>query len=327
MRSSFRGAGAARREGPSFKVPPGDAVVSEEGSGLKAEPYVPANTTRRAAIAGVAAVATMGAAPASLGRARPQRIVSLNSCLDVILTRVADRAQIAGLSHYSQERDASSLPSGDRDYHFLQGTAEEVVALAPDLVLVDTMTAPATRNALRRLGARTETFVTPETVADSLAQVRRIGALAGHPERGEAEVARIEAALRAAAPLPGQRRPRALIFQRGGFASGPGTLMDEMLNRTGFTNAMVSYGYRRSSDVPLERVAADPPDLLLSGEPSAGAASWGERVMSHPSLSRASRRMRVVTFPAHLMYCGGPNLARTAGILADARRQVLGGAA
>jgi len=34
--------------------------------------------------------------------------------------------------------------------------------------------------------------------------------------------------------------------------------------------------------------------------------------------------MQVVTFPERLMYCGGPNLARSAPLLAAARRRIAG---
>jgi iron complex transport system substrate-binding protein len=61
----------------------------------------------------------------------------------------------------------------------------------------------ATRNALDRLKIPTALFGVPETVAESLEQVREVAAKVGHPERGEALVARIEAALAAAAPKPG----------------------------------------------------------------------------------------------------------------------------
>ena len=48
----------------------------------------------------------------------PRRIVSLNPCLDVILVHVADRAQIAALSHYSHEPSSSSLGELGRTFPF-----------------------------------------------------------------------------------------------------------------------------------------------------------------------------------------------------------------
>ena len=46
----------------------------------------------------VGAAAALIAAPA-VAHPAPRRIVSLNACLDAILVHVADRGQIAALSH------------------------------------------------------------------------------------------------------------------------------------------------------------------------------------------------------------------------------------
>jgi iron complex transport system substrate-binding protein len=271
--------------------------------------------TRRAAMAGVAALGLAGAA-----KAPARRIVSLNPCLDAILVSVADPGQIAALSHYSRQPMASSVRAAGQRFPITYESAEEVIALSPDLVLASRHSSLATRNSLKRLGVAVELFSTPNSVATSLEQVRRIADLTGHPERGRAEVARIEAALAAAAPPPGSRPIRALVFQRNGFTSGPHTLIDELLRRTGFHNAAVDYGARRTTDISLDSVVSNPPDVLLSGEALPGAPTWGERVMKHPALRALRGRMRVVSFPEHLMYCGGPNLVESAALLARARR-------
>ena len=98
--------------------------------------------------------------------------------------------------------------------------------------------------------------------------------------------------------------------------------MDELLRRTGFRNTAVDYGAERTTDIPLESIVTNPPEVLLSGETLPGAPTWGERVMNHPALEALRGRMRVVSFPAHLMYCGGPNLIESATRLAAARRSV-----
>jgi iron complex transport system substrate-binding protein len=275
----------------------------------------PLRPTRRAALAGAAALGLAGGA-----RAPARRIVSLNPCLDAILVQVAEPSQIAALSHWSRQPGASSVGPVASRFRVTYETAEEVIALQPDLVLASDRTALATRNALATLRIPVELFSLPETVRDSLAQVRRIADLVGHPERGDAEVRRIEDALAAAAPPPGARPVRALVYQRNGFASGPHTLMDELLRRTGFRNALVDYGYTGSTDVPLDLVVTDPPQVLLSGETTPGEPSWGERVMRHPALRRLDGRVRVVTFPIHLMNCGGPNIVEAAARLSAARR-------
>ncbi|MES2895920.1 MAG: ABC transporter substrate-binding protein [Pseudomonadota bacterium] len=274
--------------------------------------------TRRSALAAGVAVPLGGAA-----RAGPRRIVSLNPCLDAILVHVADRAQIVALSHYSREPSSSSIGALGAAFPVTYGTAEEVLALAPDLVLASRFTPPATRDAFRRLGVPAEFFDLSETVASSLAQVRHVAGLVGRPERGEALVARIEAALAAAAPPAGAPVLTALVFQAGGLASARGTLIDEMMRRAGFENAATRYGLERTGAVPLEYLVADPPDVLLAGLVRPGLPTWSDRVMGHPALARVAHRMYRADFPQQLTFCGGPTLIRTAAFLAKARRDAL----
>jgi iron complex transport system substrate-binding protein len=278
---------------------------------------------RREMLAAGAAFALAAAAPAP---APARRVVSLNPCLDAALLAVADPAQVAALSHFSREEDASSVGAAALKFPFVYESAEEVIARSPDLVLASRHSSLATRNALRRLGVPVLLFSTPDTVAGSLDQMMRIASAVGRTARGRAERARIEAALAAAAPPPGTKPLTALVYQRGGFSSGPGTLMDELLTRTGFTNAIVRYGITRTRDVPLEQVVADPPQVLLRGVDYPGQPGWGERIMRHPALARVGPRMRIVTFPQRLMFCGGPNLIEAANLLAGVRRRALAAA-
>lgn len=274
--------------------------------------------TRRTAF-GAGAIVALGAA----ARPVPKRIVSLNPCLDVILVNVADRAQIAAISHYSHEPTSSSIGPAGATYPFIYESAEEILALEPDLVLTARHSSPATRAALAKLGIRVELFGTPESVADSLGQVAQLSRAVGHPERGQALIARIDKALAEAAPAPGTPRLSALTYQAGGFATASGTMMDEMMRRAGLDNAATRYGLKRTGNIPLERLIADPPDVLLAGEARPGAPTWADRVLRHPALAHAAPRMHRATFPQRLTFCGGPVLIDTARLLARVRTEAL----
>lgn len=274
--------------------------------------------TRRAALAG-ATVGLAGAAPSR----EPRRIVSLSPCLDVILVHLAERARIAAISHYSHNPSSSSIGPSGATYPFTYESAEEILSLRPDLVLAARHSSPATRSALKRLGIPAILFGVPDTVEDSLAQVREIARAVHRPERGEALVGEIRAALAAAAPRPGTPRLTAVTFQSGGFATGPGTLMDEMMRRCGLDNKAPAYGVTRTSNIPLERIVADPPDVLLAGEAEPGAPTWADRVLNHPALKRARHRMYRAVFPQQLTFCGGPVLIQAAQMLARARESAL----
>ena len=280
--------------------------------------------TRRAAIGtGLTAALAGGVAQA---RSLP-RIVSLNPCLDAVLVHVADRSQIAALSHYSRNPQQSSIAEVARTYPIIYESAEEVIALRPDVVLTAAHSSPATRAALERLHIHAEVFKVPNSWADNQAQIRKIAALCGHPERGEALIAKVEAAMAKAAPPSGTRPVTALVFQPNGFAAGHGTLVDEMMRRAGFVNVAERYGLKKWGNVSLERLLDDPPEVLLAGQAAPNATTWAEHILNHPALASIAPRMTRAVFPERLLYCGGPGLIDTSAALATARRHVLGAAA
>ncbi|WP_298091202.1 ABC transporter substrate-binding protein, partial [uncultured Sphingomonas sp.] len=164
------------------------------------------------AIGAVACLGVVSAAPA------PQlRIVSINPCIDAILMRIADPAEIAGISHYSQDARASSIPLDiARRFHATSGTAEEVVALRPDLVLSGPHVAPSTIAALKRMKIRLVQYPVPDSVEESVTQVREMAGAIGHAGRGDRLARAIAAAAR---PVAGDKIP-ALIWQGGGLVPG-----------------------------------------------------------------------------------------------------------
>ncbi len=246
------------------------------------------------------------------------RVLSLNPCLDVILVHVADRDQIAALSHYARDPDTSTIAEIARTYPVTFESAEEVMAFAPQMVLASRHSALATLNILRRVEIQTELFDEPLTIAESIAQVRRVAELVGHRERGEELVARIEAAIATVTPLDNASPVPAAIFQRNGFSPGTGTLLDELLGRAGFINVAARYG-ATWGNIPLEELIAGPPAVLLAGEIRPNMPTWADRVLRHPALRRLEGRMTRATFPDRLLYCSGPVLIEAAAALGEAR--------
>lgn len=237
-------------------------------------------------------------APPPSSRGQHPTIVSLNPCTDAILAEVADQAQILAVSHYSHDPRASSMDVATaRRFRATGGTAEEIVALAPVVVVGSSFMSPATLTALGELGLRVETFGTPATAEESIAQVRALAKLAGHPERGEALVRRIEASLVPPAGAPVE----AALWQGGGIVPGKGTLVTDLMQRAGFASYAEARGMAQGDYLPLERIAADPPELLLvAGE---------ERGHRHPLLARLPR-LKVARFEPRLFYCGGPSIPK-----------------
>jgi iron complex transport system substrate-binding protein len=271
---------------------------------------------RLAAALLAAAAAGCTIAPAREARPELPTIVSLNPCTDAILAEVADPDQLLAISSYSHDPASSSMGvEVARRFPATGGTVEEIAALNPDLVISGTLLAPATSQALGQLGYRLEQLPIAPDVATSQAQIRRLAALAGHPERGEAMVARIDAALaRSAAPTGAPLT--AIVWQSGGIVAGKQTLISDLLARTGFSNAAVARGLGQASYLPLEAMVADPPQVIFAaGDPQSNE----NRLLSHPALGSLNKTRRVA-YDLSLLWCGGPTIPRALARMAEVRR-------
>ena len=260
----------------------------------------------------------LAACTAPAQQAATTTIVSLNPCTDAILAEVADPQQILGLSSYSSDPAASSMDAAKaRRFRGVSGSVEEVASLRPALVIGSTFTSPATRAAFAQMGFQFAAFGLAATVEESKAQVREIAALAGHPERGELLNAQIDAALAQAAP-PSGPLVTAIVWQSGGMVPGQGTLIADLLARTGFTNAAALRGMQQADLLPLEQMLAAPPRVIFTaGNPLANE----DRMLAHPALRALTGTLRAPLNPA-LLWCGGPSIPRTVARLAQVRREL-----
>ena len=123
-------------------------------------------------------------------------------------------------------------------------------------------------------------------------------------------------ALAKAAPPPGTPAIPVVVWQSGGIVPGGDTLISDLLGRTGFTSFTARKGMRQADLLPLERMLADPPRLILSaGDPR----SEEDRLLRHPALA-ALRETRREAYPSALLWCGGPTVIKAAERLARIRK-------
>ncbi|WP_404367817.1 ABC transporter substrate-binding protein [Sphingomonas sp. MMS24-J45] len=241
-------------------------------------------------------------------------IVSTNPCADAMLVELAPE-RLSAISQYSHNPAATSLPlSVARRFPSTAGTAEEVIALRPSLVVTSSFTPLATRDAYRRAGLKTLLLDSPATVAASEAQIALVAEAVGQSARGRAMIARIEQAVARAAPRDAKAPPSVLLFIGGTLANGPGNLLDELMARAGLHNAAKDYGLAYTAPVALESIAAAPPALILTPGPSRNA-TLRARV-----LNRMHAPTRYATFARTLINCGGPTIVPAVTRLAELRR-------
>lgn len=263
---------------------------------------------------------------------KPTRLISINPCIDAILKEVADPSQILAISRYSQEANATSVDlAWAHRFASTSGTAEEIIAAAPDLVFAGVPSAPHMVAALQRLGVPLVQIPMPETIAQSRQQIIKIARLIGQPQRAQSLLAAIDSAVARAESrvatrhrLQGLDIPKnhpqnpdtqenldiqeeALIWQEGGLVPGAGSLADDLLRTAGYRNASRRYGLAKWDSLPLESLIAAPPSRIFTlmdiGAPSAYLGM-------HPALRRAVRAKKTTlsNYPRPLLYCGGPTI-------------------
>ncbi|HTW35295.1 MAG TPA: ABC transporter substrate-binding protein [Rhizomicrobium sp.] len=246
----------------------------------------------------------------------PQRIVSTNLCADQYLIALADKSQIAGLTLYARDPLLSFYYERARGYPIVPSTAEAILPLKPDLIVGNPMRRLQTRALLKHFGFPILDIGTDQNFADIVAHTRLIAAAIGHPERGEALIAAMRAALERIPEHSGGWVPVAVHYQRQGFVTGPGTLMDEMMRRAGLRNLASQFGNAQLARLDLESVVEAQPDYILFTNDRRDIRDWGVALLAHPVFRVL--RSKYVYIPDRLTVCGGPSFPYAVAALARA---------
>ncbi|TGX50184.1 ABC transporter substrate-binding protein [Sphingomonas gei] len=270
---------------------------------------------------GAALLCLLAAGCAAQPSAKGGGIVSLNPCADAMLVELVPPARIAAISHYSRDPGASSIaPDVAARYRTNNGTAEEIIALRPDLAIIDSFASVSTREALARAGVKTLTLGWASTIEDSKKQVRELAAALNARPAGDAMVARIDGAIAAART---DRPPlSALLWIGGNTVNGSGTLLDEMMVKAGFSDHAAHYGLQGTGYLPIEHVVADPPRVMLVPDEAGRDAGSRAAQMRGWALARSGAKVDQARFNRSLVNCGGPVIARAMTRLAEVRREV-----
>ncbi|MCX7281186.1 MAG: ABC transporter substrate-binding protein [Alphaproteobacteria bacterium] len=242
--------------------------------------------------------------------------MSLKICTDELLLDLVPTSRIASVTFLSREPAALRIWPQGAKVPVNHGTAEEILAIHPDLILTDPFMAPSLRPLLAKNGAR----ILEVPPADNFEQIRlvtRIVAKAvGEEARGEALIARMDADL---ADVAAHRPKKALVvagWGGGGYVPGKGGLFNTMLTMAGARNVVSgNFGY-----YDVESLIEANPDALVYGDTYRGMASLRADQDLHPALLKryGGRRISYTS----LYGCGVPESGRVTRSLQDALLKV-----
>lgn len=250
---------------------------------------------------------------AGLGAAAPppRRIVSMSLCADQLLIALADRGQVAGLTEWARDPSLSFYADQARRFPFTHRGAEEVLALRPDLVIDP----PPRVRALLRPETAVRMLPRADDPSGIEAGIMTVAAATGHARRGAALVRAMTSALARIGPPPGRGRVAA-YYQRAGYLTGSGTLVDDMMRRVGLVNLAGVIGRPVLARLSLEELVLARPAFLIGDGEATRAGDRGSMLLRHPLLDRAVPPARRLVVPQALTVCGGPFYPRAVALLA-----------
>jgi iron complex transport system substrate-binding protein len=261
----------------------------------------------------------------SAANAAPQRVVSTFLCTDEYVYRLVPRDRIAALSYLSADRHpvVSTIVNKVKGIPLTRGSAEEVLALHPDLVVMYQGTNPRLRAHL----VETHTPFVETKWANSIADIRdvtrQLGAALGEMDRAEAMITDMDAKLARAAKHAPRPAVTTLIYEPNGYANSGG-VSDDILSRIGLRDVAARMNQTRSGTVPVESLIANPPQLLILNGEREATPTRADLVLKHPALRALPKSTLVANTSLTPLLCPGPWSADVAEPLMELGRKANG---
>jgi len=237
-------------------------------------------------------------------RANP-KIASINLCSDQFALALAERGDILAVTQLAADPSRSAEAARAVGLPVTQGTAEEIAALKPDLVLADSFSDPNTVVLIRQFGIKVIILPSPTDFASIIATTRLAARAIGAVDRGESIVAEIEGNIAIAQDV-NPNRPVVAALEPGGYTQGAGTLLDDAIARAGGLNLarrLALNGYR---ELPLEWLVAADIDLMIMPHDTGRTASLSLDALRHPAILERFAGTPVLALPANLTDCPAP---------------------
>lgn len=266
-------------------------------------------------------VAAASLVAAVAGAEPPPRVASINLCADQHVLTLAEPSQILTVSWLAADAEESLLAAEAARYPLNYGTAEELLAFDPDVVIAGTYTSPFARALLRRLDYPVVELEPEATVADIERNIRIVAAAIDQRQRGEAVIAGLAKALARIAANQPTAPPATVVVRPGGFTVGAGSLAHELMRLAGVRNVAAEQGLDRWGSLSMEALVRSTPDLVVLTGYRTHEPSLANSVLAHPALAglEATRPMAMV--PSALWACGLARSLESAEILQRAARR------
>lgn len=249
----------------------------------------------------------------------PQRVVTVNLCLDQLALRLAAPGQLVGVSYLSHDPRISVLVDEARTVAAVRAQVEPILALKPDLVIFDAASHATAKRLLRMAGVALLEVPWAASLEESEGLIARMAAAMGRQAAGEKLIADMQQQ-RASLAWKGTPTATAAVLNANRGTAGKGSLMDELLHLAGLRNLASELGIEAYGRLPLETVIANQPDFLVLDGAANASPSHATEFVDNRALRSLLGRAHIVSVPMKLTVCAGPENLDAVRLLAEAQR-------
>jgi iron complex transport system substrate-binding protein len=237
--------------------------------------------------------------------------MSLSMCTDDLLLELLPPERIASVTYYARKASNAYLWPQAARVAINAGTAEEVLAAKPDLVLVGTYTTPATRHLLENMHSALLEVPPANDFEEIRSVTRRVAHALNRDAAAEALIATMDATLRELAESKPHQTIRVAAWGEGGSIPGKGTLFDAILQAAGGTNIVSAESGKAYTAFDVEQLLMARPDVIAYPSNTADTPGRNTDLVLHPLILKLYAAKRIV-YPSALFSCGIPASARAA---------------
>lgn len=235
------------------------------------------------------------------------RLVSTNLCTDQLLLLLAKPEQILSLSELATDREHSFLWQEAAAYPTNRGSAEELIRLQPDRVLVSSYSPRTLRQRLNDQQIPFSVLPAASNLEEIQRNIRLVAQWCERPETGEALIERLQNRLSVVAqPISGSTSPAGLFLQPNGYTSGKQTLQHEAMMLAGWRNLAAEIGIKGYQRLYLEQIVRLNPKRIFTSTDPSRPNSLALRILRHPAIEAQASQPELVDY--RYWICGGPML-------------------
>ncbi len=196
----------------------------------------------------------------------PDRIVSLTLASDeILLDIVGDTERISALTYLASDKSISNIADRVSGFPKIHPNLEQVIVLSPDLVIVASYINQNFRRQLKNSGIKTLFLKEFQGFSSVKKNISLIGKAVCEKKNAESLIKNMETKLEASLKKIPENKisPRVLYYSPSGFTAGKGSMVGEIIEKSGAMNLGSRAGVNNFGKISLEYIIESDPDIII----------------------------------------------------------------